>query len=129
MVRHHAIQPGHTIATGPDGRVWFSVAGDAFFLRPGSELRLRPAGALDTAVEALRLVSGALGATFRRGVRRTVHTPTVTIGIRGTGIYLEATPQETYARGHERRGHGAPHERGDLAPGAPRRPAQPLLNL
>jgi hypothetical protein len=97
MVRHHAIQPGHTIATGPDGRVWFSVAGDAFFLRPGSELRLRPAGALDTAVEALRLVSGALGATFRRGVRRTVHTPTVTIGIRGTGIYLEATPQETYA--------------------------------
>ncbi len=98
MLRHHAIEPGQTVSTGADGRVWFSVAGDAFFLRPGSELRLRPAtGGRDSVVEALRLVSGALGATFSRGARRTLITQTVTIGIRGTGIYVRATPEETYA--------------------------------
>lgn len=97
MARNSAIRAGQTITTGRDGRIWFSVAGDAYFLRPGSELRLRPAGARDTLIEALRLVTGALGATFGRGPARAVYAQTVTIGIRGTGIYVETTPQETYA--------------------------------
>lgn len=97
MARNSAIRSGQTITTGRNGQVWFSVAGDAFFLRPGSELRLRPGGARDTVIEALRLVTGALGATFGRGARRSVIAQTVTIGIRGTGIYVETAPQETYA--------------------------------
>lgn len=39
MSRNSVIQAGQTISTGKDGRVWFTLAGDAFFLRPGSELR------------------------------------------------------------------------------------------
>lgn len=97
MARNSAVRAGQTISTGRDGRVWFTVAGDAYFLRPGSELRLRPGGTRDTVIEALRLVSGALGATFGRGPRRSLVTQTVTIGVRGTGIYVETTPQETYA--------------------------------
>jgi len=95
MARNSAIQPGQTITTGSDGHVWFTLAGDAFFLRPGSELRLSPS-VRDTVIEALRLVTGALGATFRRGAQRSVVAQTVTIGIRGTGIYVEATPEATY---------------------------------
>ncbi len=97
MARNAAIRAGQTISTGKDGHIWFTVAGDAYFLRPGSELRLRPAGVRDTVIQALRLVTGALGATFGRGPARRVYAETVTIGIRGTGIYVETTPQETYA--------------------------------
>jgi len=97
MARSAGIRAGQTVSTGRDGRVWFTVAGDAYFLRPGSELRLRPGGVRDTLIDALRLVTGALGATFGRGPARTVYAQTVTIGIRGTGIYVETTPQETYA--------------------------------
>jgi hypothetical protein len=95
MARDSAIQPGQTITTGSDGEIWFTLAGDAFFLRPGSELRLSPS-VRDTLVQALRLVSGALGATFRRGAQRTVVAEAVTIGIRGTGIYVHTAPEATY---------------------------------
>lgn len=95
MAGNSLIQPGQTITTGRDGHVWFTLAGDAFFLRPGSELRLSPS-VRDTVVEALRLITGALGATFRRGAQRTVSADTVTIGIRGTGIYVQTAPEATY---------------------------------
>jgi hypothetical protein len=99
MARNSAIYPDQTISTGRDGRAWLTVGGDAFFLRPGSELRLRAtaAGARNLLIDALRLVTGAMGATFGRGRPRSVVTPTVTIGIRGTGVYVETSPQLTYA--------------------------------
>ncbi|MGH8669690.1 MAG: hypothetical protein ACREUH_10705 [Burkholderiales bacterium] len=96
MAANSVIQPGQTISTGSNGSLWFTLAGDAFFLRPGSELRLSPS-VRDTVIETLRLVSGALGATFRPGARRSVVAQTVTIGIRGTGIYVHTTPEATYA--------------------------------
>jgi hypothetical protein len=47
-------------------------------------------------VDLLRVVTGALGATFARGMRRTLIAPTATIGIRGTGVYLAAAPDAAY---------------------------------
>jgi hypothetical protein len=82
MAPNSAVFPGQTIQTGADGRIWFTVAGDAYFLRPQS---------------VLRLVTGALGATFAPGRQRSVQTGTATIGIRGTGVYIEASREETYA--------------------------------
>jgi hypothetical protein len=95
MTRNSAIQPGQTITTEGDGHIWFTLAGDAFFLRPGSELRLSPS-VRDSVIDALRLITGALGATFRRGAERSVIAQTVTIGIRGTGIYVQTAPEATY---------------------------------
>lgn len=92
-----AIQAGQTLATGAEGRIWFTLAGDAYFLRPGSELRLQGFPGRDKLVEVLRLITGALGATFARGPRRSVVTGTVTVGIRGTGVYVETGAAETYA--------------------------------
>jgi hypothetical protein len=97
MASNSALRVGHTVTTGRDGRIWFTVGGDAYFLRPGSELRLQSSEPPDTLIDVLRLVTGALGATFSRGARRAVIARTATIGIRGTGIYVEATPEETYA--------------------------------
>ena len=48
-------------------------------------------------IDALRLVTGAMGATFRPGMQRSVFAQTATIGIRGTGVYVDTTPEETYA--------------------------------
>jgi hypothetical protein len=42
-------------------------------------------------------VQGALGATFARGRERDLVARTVTIGIRGTGVYVETQADETYA--------------------------------
>jgi hypothetical protein len=97
MARNSAVLPGHTVTTGATGRVWFTVGGDAFFLRPRSELRLRAEGTSNLLIDALRLVTGAMGATFGRGRPRSIITPTVTIGIRGTGVYVESDREETYA--------------------------------
>jgi hypothetical protein len=90
-----AIRPGDVVTTAGNGYVVFAVGDDAFMLRSGSELRLQ--GAASSAfVDALRLVSGALGAAFARGRPRTIYAPTATAGIRGTGVYLEVRGAGTY---------------------------------
>lgn len=96
LTRNGALQAGQTIRTGADGRVWFSIGGDAYFLRPNSRLRLEASKPREPIIDLVRLFAGALGATFRPGSRRQLAAPTVTIGIRGTGVYLEATPDIAY---------------------------------
>jgi len=100
LTRSSALLPGQTIRTGDDGRVWFTLGSDAFFLRPGSSLRLQTVSTArprELVIDFLRLVTGALGATFAKGMRRSLVTPTATIGIRGTGVYVEASRELTYA--------------------------------
>jgi hypothetical protein len=97
MAPNAAIQAGQTVSTGANGSVWFSVAGDAYFLRPRSELRLQSSSFRESLIDVLRLASGAIGATFLRGGPRRLVANTVTVGIRGTGIYVETGAAETYA--------------------------------
>ncbi len=86
------IRPGDRVETGPGATVVFAVADDAFLLR--SESRLETAG--NAAVDVLRLATGRLLSVFARRSHR-VETATATIGIRGTGLYVEAAPDLTYA--------------------------------
>jgi hypothetical protein len=97
MTRESAIRPGQTVTTEPGGTVWFTLGGDAFFLRPRSRLRLESTAAGESVANVLRLLTGALGGTFRPGPRRMLLTRGVTIGIRGTGVYVESAPGEVYA--------------------------------
>jgi len=97
VTRQSGLRAGQTLATGANGRVWFTIGSDAFFLRPGSRLRLEGSRPAEAIIDFLRLVTGAVGATFQRGMRRSIVTPTSTIGIRGTGVYIETTPEVTYA--------------------------------
>jgi hypothetical protein len=89
------IRVGDVVRTGADGRIVFVVGSDAFMLRSGSELRLEGAAGGRVA-DVFRLVTGALGAAFGRSGARTVVTPSVTAGIRGTAVYAEARREETY---------------------------------
>jgi hypothetical protein len=86
------VKPGDSVVTAPGGLAVFVVGKDAFLLRESSELLTAGSRALIT---SMRLVTGKLLSVFGRG-RCTITTPTATIGIRGTGIYIEVEPERTY---------------------------------
>jgi hypothetical protein len=95
--RDTVINVGDTVVTGSDGYVVFVVGESAFLLRSRSELVIeRPRDAASVALGLLRLVSGALGATFKRGTPVALRTMNATIGIRGTGVYMETRGTGTY---------------------------------
>ena len=82
------------VRTGPDSHIIAVVGADAFVLRAQSELQL---GAGRTARRFFRLVSGALLTVFGpRDDGVDLNAPTVTVGIRGTGVYAEADADRTY---------------------------------
>jgi len=83
------------VQTGVNSEIIFVVSSEAFILRSNSELQL---GGSDFILDTMRVISGAvLGVFGKREAPRTVTTTTATIGIRGTGIYIEAEPDRTYA--------------------------------
>jgi hypothetical protein len=79
---------GERIVAGPGETIVFVVERDALLLRQNSTLELVRQG--------FRLVTGAVLSVFSPGGRRELKTATATIGIRGTGVYLEAEPARTY---------------------------------
>ena len=88
------IRAGDLIETAPDSRIIFVVGQDAFILREASTLQLEPAPG-EFVLETLRLVTGKLLSVFGK-TRHAVYTPTATIGIRGTGLYVETDPEQSY---------------------------------
>lgn len=89
------IRPGDRVRTGPDGEIAFSIGADAFQLRSQTELEVEGSAAANL-IAALRLTSGAIAAVFGRGAPRTLAGPTVTAGIRGTGVYMQTGARGTY---------------------------------
>jgi len=92
------ITPSDTIATGKSSEIVFVVGAHSYILRGDSrmELRGRQEGT-SFITDSLRLLTGRLLAVMGRtpgGLR--MQTVTATIGIRGTGVYLEADPAQTY---------------------------------
>ena len=86
------VRPGDVIETGARSQAVIVVARDAYLLRADS--RLETAGK-EMLIDALRVVTGKLLSVLGPGARR-IETRTATIGIRGTGIYVEAEPDRTY---------------------------------
>lgn len=90
------IYAGDTVRTGRDSRVVFAVGGDSFILRSESELEI---GGANFLITGLRILSGRLLSVFakrRPDQQLNMIAPTATIGIRGTGVYMEAEPGLTY---------------------------------
>lgn len=91
------INPTDTIVTGKDSEIVFVVGGNAMILRSESRLELGGAKKPDApaVISSLRLLSGKV-LSVSRNQPTTLRTPTATIGIRGTGWYMEADPELTY---------------------------------
>lgn len=76
------------VTVGPGGETMFVLGGAALMPRTNSNLELLEDG--------FRLVAGAVLAVFGAGQRRELRTPTATIGIRGTAVYLETQRTGVY---------------------------------
>ena len=91
------IAPGDTIQTGKDSEIIFVVGGHSMIVRAESQLKIEgeKSAAASLLLSAMRLVTGKILAVSRNS-RTRITTPTATIGIRGTGFYAEADPEQTY---------------------------------
>lgn len=88
MRPQQTVQTGDDILTGPASRLVFLIGNAAFHVRQNSRLRVERGTTLNTA-SLMRLASGAVVSVFGRGGNRSIVTPTLTAGIRGTGVYTE----------------------------------------
>jgi len=93
--RANEIRALDVIRTGTSGRLVLVMGKDALLIRAHSEVEIlgKPKAVLLT---GLRMLSGALLGVFAKGGPRQLLTATATAGIRGTGIYMEASAERTY---------------------------------
>jgi len=87
------IQTGDSVQTGPGTHLVFVIGNSSFLVRQNSRMVVERGASLFT-VSVLRLITGAVASVWGAGSSRTVVTPTLTAGIRGTGVYTEVFPQQ-----------------------------------
>ena len=93
--RANEIRALDVVKTGKTGRLVMTLGKDAFLIRANSEVEIlgKPQAPV---LAGLRMLTGALLGVFARGASRQLLTATASAGIRGTGLYLESSPQQTY---------------------------------
>jgi hypothetical protein len=89
------IQTGDSVETGPGSHLIFVLGNSAFQVRQNSRITVERGSSL-SAVSVLRMLTGAVASVWGRGTSRQVVTPTLTAGIRGTGVYTEIFPQQNF---------------------------------
>lgn len=93
-----SIKPGDTVQTGGNSQLVFAIGSQAMILRGDSNLQVQApaeASASNSLIGGLRLLTGKLLSVSRNAPMR-LQTSTATVGIRGTGYYVEADPEQTY---------------------------------
>jgi hypothetical protein len=95
LTPQRTIQTGDSIETGPGSHVVFVLGNSAFQVRQNSRMTVERGSTL-TLVSALRLLTGAVASVWGRGTSRQIVTPTLTAGIRGTGVYTEVLPEQNF---------------------------------
>jgi len=90
------IGPNDTIETGKRSEIIFVNGLSAFILRDSSRMSLGQETTVNVIVNALRLITGKVLAVFGPNNPQMISTATATIGVRGTGIYAETDPEQTY---------------------------------
>jgi len=87
---------GDVVSTQRNSEVVFAVGSDSFILRSSSEMEIEGGGFF---VDALRMLTGSVLSVFGKRTEQqqlTMNSATATIGIRGTGVYMESEPGLTY---------------------------------
>jgi hypothetical protein len=90
------VNANDTIETGKGSEVVFVHADNAYILRASSRMTIAEQNQGNVVQSALRLITGKVLAVFAPGKPQRILTTTATIGIRGTGVYTEADPEQTY---------------------------------
>jgi hypothetical protein len=87
------IAGGATIKTGANSEVVYAINESAYIARANTEVVVETSSGF---VSSLRLLTGKLLSVFPTGRPVKLQTRVASIGIRGTGVYLEADPEQTY---------------------------------
>lgn len=87
------LQTGDQIQTGPGAGLVFVMGNASFRVRQNSMMSVERGATLHI-VSLLRVVTGGVASVWHKGNNRTIITPTLTAGIRGTGVYTEVLPQQ-----------------------------------
>ena len=95
LLPQRQVQTGDQIATGPNSHLIFAIGNSSFLVRQNSRFAVERGATLNT-VSLLRMLTGAVASVWGRGTSRQIITPTLTAGIRGTGVYTEVRPDENY---------------------------------
>ncbi len=92
-----AVAPGDTVETTKGSEIIFVVNSNSMILRGGSKVIIEAEKKTTTSliISGLRLLTGALLSVSRNTPMR-VRSPNATVGIRGTGFYMEVEPEQTY---------------------------------
>lgn len=85
-----AVGAGDTIVTGSGAQLIYVIGQDAFLQRENSTVSFSGATA-----EVMRVITGKILSVFGKGMK-TLETATATIGIRGTGCYIESEARRVY---------------------------------
>ena len=93
--RDTVIQTGDRVETGPGSKLVFVIGNSAFHVRQNSRVTVERGQTLN-AVSVLRMLTGAVVSVWGRGLNRQIVTPTLTAGIRGTGVYTEVFADQQF---------------------------------
>jgi hypothetical protein len=93
--RGAAVKALDVVTTGAGGSAVVIMNRDVLLLRPSTELEIL-GKAKSAVLTGLRMLTGGVLGVFGKGRERQLLTATATIGIRGTGVYLEASAEQTY---------------------------------
>ena len=85
-----AVGTGDTLVTGASSEVIYVIGQDAFLQRENSTVSFSGAAA-----DVMRVLTGKILSVFGKGHKR-LETATATIGIRGTGCYIESEARQVY---------------------------------
>lgn len=90
------IKPGQTVMTGEGGEAVYIIGPDAFLQREKTKITFEDSGG----AQVMRVITGKVLSVFGKNRERARNlqlvTATATIGIRGTGCYIEAEDARTY---------------------------------
>jgi hypothetical protein len=89
-----AVSAGDTIVTGVGGEAIYVIGQDAYLQREKSTVSFA-AGVAGATAGVMRVLTGKILSVFAKGDKK-LETPTATIGIRGTGCYIEAEEKRVY---------------------------------
>lgn len=89
----HTLQTGDQIQTGPGSSLVFALGNASFRVRQNTMMTVERGTTLSI-VSLLRIVTGGVVSVWNKGSNRAIITPTLTAGIRGTGVYTEVLPQQ-----------------------------------
>lgn len=87
------VKPGDAVSTGPNSFATFVIGQDAFLVRSNSRVEVSGSQLL---VNVVRVVTGKLLSVYAKGPPREIVGVTATIGIRGSGAYMETGADRTY---------------------------------